>query len=133
MTTMTLTVASTTLNLNPDLFWVDENAWNPVRQTTERSLTGALIVDVAGLTAGQPITLAPYDQASAWMPRSAVEQLKAWAATPGLQMTLVLRGVTHTVMWRHQDEPALSAEPVQHFDDVQPTDFYRVSLKLMKV
>lgn len=129
----TLTVGPTTLNLHPDLFWVDENAWNPVKQAVERSLTGALIVDVVGLSAGQPITLAPYDQGSAWMPRTAVDQLKAWAATPGLQMTLVLRGTSHTVMWRHQDEPALSAEPVQHFADVQPTDFYRVSLKLMKV
>lgn len=129
----TLTVGPTTVNLHDDLFWVDENAWSPVKQTVERSLTGALVVDIAGLTAGQPITLAPYDQGSAWMPRSVVDQLRTWAATAGLQMTLVLRGATHTVMWRHHDEPALSAEPVQHFDDVQPTDFYRVSLKLMKV
>ena len=38
---MSLTLAddTTTLTLNPDLYWSDENSWHPVQQTVERRTT----------------------------------------------------------------------------------------------
>lgn len=130
---ITLSVDGTTVDLPADLLWSDELNWHPVRQSVERSLSGALIVDVADATPGRSITLEPEDEGSAWMPRADVDQLKVWAAEPGQEMTLVLRGVTHTVMWRHHEGEALSARPVVHYSDVDDADFYIVKLKLMKV
>ena len=128
---ITLTVGATTVTLHPDLQWVDEFTWHPVEQAVQRSLTGALIVDVRARVSGTPITLAPADAKAAWMPRATITQLKTWAATPGQEMTLSLRGTSYTVMWRHHEAPALSAAPVQDYDDVDPDDWYRATLKLM--
>ena len=46
-----------TITLPDDLRWINEFEWNPVEQTTERSLTGALLVQEGQLTHGRPIVL----------------------------------------------------------------------------
>lgn len=129
---ISLTVGPVTVALHPDLLWSDELTWHPVKQTAEHSLTGALVVDSVSMQ-GRPITLEPVDQSSAWTSRADFDQLAAWAAVPGQQMALSLRGVTHTVIWRHQDAPALTAEPIVHYSDVQSGDWYLARLKLTKV
>lgn len=128
----TLTVGATTVALPDDYYWPDEFTWSPVEQTSERGITGALIVSTAVRTGGRPITLQPIDDESAWMPRAVLEQLHTWAATPGQQMTLGLRGVTRTVIWRHEDAPAISTTPVVHFSDTDPGDHYVVTLKFLE-
>lgn len=131
--TISLAVGATSLTLHPDLYWADENNWHPVEQTVERSLTGALIVQSATRQDGRPITLQPIDEQSAWMPRSALLQLRNWAAVAGQVMTLTLMGVTYDVMFRHQDGSAIEATPVVHFNNVANEDFYRVTIRLMVV
>lgn len=130
---ITLTVGATTLPLHADLQWVDEHGWNPVEQRVERSLTGALVIDVMTRLHGRPITLQPEDDRSAWMARSVVDQLQSWADAAGQQMTLNLRGTNYTVVWRHHEPPALAAKPVLHYSDVDSADRYLVTLKLMVV
>jgi hypothetical protein len=39
---ITLSDGTTTLTLNPDLYWADENDWSPVQQSVETTITGAL-------------------------------------------------------------------------------------------
>lgn len=130
---ITLSDGTTTLDLHPDLYWNDEQLWTPVEQTVQRTITGALIVSVATKTAGRPITLQPEDDSSAWMPRQTLEQLRNWAAVPGQQLTLTLRGTARTVMFRHHDGSAIEATPVVHFNDVQSDDWYRCAIRLMEV
>lgn len=132
---ITLTVSPTTVTLNPDLYWSDEHNWHPVEQNVERSITGALIVQSAAKLngSGRPITLAPIDDASAWMTRATLLQLRNWAAVPGQVMTLTLRGESHQVIFRHHDGAAIEAEPIVHFDSVTNDDFYKVTLRLMVV
>jgi hypothetical protein len=129
---LTLTHAGTTLALHPDLSWSDEN-WSPVEQTAQRTISGALIVSTALRIAGRPITLQPPDDHSAWMTRAVVDQLRAWAAVPGRQMTLALRGQTFETVFRHHDGLAVEAEPVVFFNDVQAHDLYRVTLRLLEI
>lgn len=129
---ITLAADTTTLTLHKDLYWSDEYNWAPVGQTVERGITGALIVQSSGMTAGRPITLEPEDDESAWMPRSAVEQLRNWAAVPGKQMTLTLRGTARTVIFRHQDG-GIDARPVIHYDTPITTDWYLVTIRLMEI
>lgn len=131
---ITLTVGGTSVALPDDLYWADETAWHPVEQTVARSLTGALIVSQASRAAGRPITLEPpVITTSAWMARSALDQLKAWADTPGQVLTLTLRGLARSVMWRHQDGEVMAARPVLHLADVEADDAYTATLKFMEI
>ena len=130
---ITLSDGTTTLNLNPDLFWADED-YSPVEQTADPTLTGALVIQAGALTAGRPITLQPEDEKSAWMPFSVVEQLRNWAAVPLKQMTLTIRGVSRTVIFRHQDgAKGLSAAPVAHRRDVDADDQYLCTIRFMEI
>lgn len=129
---ITLSDGTTTVTLNPDLFWSDENNWNPVQQTVERTVTGALLVSTALMTAGRPITLEPEDDSSAWIPRSAVEALRNFAAVPGKELTLTLRSVAHSVMFRHQDG-GFSARPVVHYNDADSADWFLCTIRLMEI
>lgn len=130
---MILTDGTITISLSDDLYWSDEHTWHPVEQTAERTITGAMVVSVATRTGGRPITLEPQDADSAWHARSVVEQLLAWSAIPGKTLTLTLRGVPRAVMLRHNEPPAISAEPIVHYSDVQAGDPYLVTLKLLEI
>lgn len=132
---ITLQYGTTTLPLDPDLYWEDENQYSPVAQAVDTGLTGALIIQVDGdaTRPGRPVTLRPEDDNSAWMIHADLETLKTWAAIAGATFTLTLRGVVRTVMFRHQDKPAVDARPVVHYSDVQAGDFYLVTLKFMEI
>lgn len=131
--TTTLFDGTTTIELSDDLYWSDEHTWHPVEQSAERTITGALIVSSALRVGGRPITLEPEDDNSAWLRLSVVTQLRNWAAVPGRTLVLTLRGVTHTVIFRHHDGAGVEATPVVHFSDVDAGDFYKVVLRLMEI
>lgn len=90
------------IQLPSGLAWSDEFTWSPVVQSSEYSLTGALIVQTAVKLAGRPITLIGQSSGNdhtAWMPRSDVMALQAALATPGATFTLTLHdGRTFLVM-----------------------------------
>lgn len=130
---VTLTVSTTTVTLNPDLFWEDENDWHPVEQSSDRTITGALIVQVAERIAGRPITLKPEDDASGATEHTDLEQLRNWAAVPGQEMTLTIRGESRTVIFRHHDGAAIEARPWVHRSDVQSGDWYLATFRFMEI
>lgn len=119
---ITLTHAGTTLALPDDLSWTDEFTYSPVLQSTERSITGALIVDEVDLTGGTPITLQGTDT-SAWIARATLRQLQAWAAVGGTVMTLDLRGESFDVIFA-REQSAISAALVIDYADPVDTDHY---------
>lgn len=131
--TITLSYSGTTVALHDDFYWSDENRWFPVEQTAQRTITGALVISVAEAVGGRPITLEGIDEQSAWATRADVEQLRAWASMPALEMTLALRGITRTVIFRHHEAPAFEASPIVHFSDVASGDFYRITVRLMEL
>ena len=131
--TISLSVGLTTVQLNPDLFWEDENNWHPVEQTSERTITGALVVQVAERVAGRPITLRPEDDSSGATELTDLEQLRNWAAVPGQQMTLTIRGESRTVIFRHHDGAAIEARPWVHRSDVQSGDWYLATFRFMEM
>ena len=95
---ITLTHAGTTLDLSDRLAWTDEFGWSPVEQSTEYSTTGALMVHVATKQSGRPITLEGKETAT-WISRATCQALEAWAALPGAEFELVLRGVPRVVLF----------------------------------
>lgn len=130
---ITLAYQATTLTLDPDLKWADEHQWHPVEQTSQRTITGALIISTAARIGGRPITLQPDDDSSAWMPRSMIDTLRSWAAVPGRQMTLTLRGTPHTVIFRHHDGIAVEASPIVFYSDEDGSDWYKATLRFMEI
>ena len=130
---ITLTYNGTTATLSDRLQWSDEFDWSPVEQATAYSTTGALLVDVAVKQSGQPITLEGTDT-NAWIPRALCSTLQAWAALPGIELDLVLRGTTHAVIFDHA-QGGFSAQPIWKLLDgeITPEQCYRPTFKFLKV
>ena len=130
---ITLTYNGTTATLSDRLQWVDEFAWSPVEQATAYSTTGALLVDVAVKQSGQPITLEGTDT-NAWITRALCSTLQAWAALPGIELDLVLRGTTHRVIFDHA-QGGFAAQPIWRLADgeITPELFYRPTFRFLKV
>ena len=120
-------------HLSDRLHWADEFDWSPVEQSTSYSTTGAFLVDVSLKQAGQPITLEGTDT-NAWISRALCSTLKAWAALPGAQFDLVLRGITHPVIFDHA-QGGFSAQPIWKLLDgeITPELFYRPTFRFLKV
>lgn len=129
---ITLTDGTTTITLHKDLYWSDENNWHPVEQTKQYTITGAMIVMSGQRKAGRHITLEPEDDRSAWMLLNIAVQLREWASVPGKQLTLNLRGINRTVLFRHENG-GLDAAPVLHQDTLAPTDFYRCVMRFLEI
>jgi len=130
---ITLTYSGTTAHLSDRLHWADEFDWSPVEQETAYSTTGALLVDVAVKQGGQPITLEGADT-NAWISRALCSTLQAWAALPGIQLDLVLRGETHQVIFDHA-KGGFTAQPIWKLLDgeITPELMYRPTFKFLKV
>lgn len=135
MTTPTITLADSegTIALHKDLYWQDEFVWQEVEQTATRTITGAMIIQNGVKTAGRPITLVSEDGKSAAMSREVIVALRNWAAVPGKQLTLSIRGQSHNVIFRLQDAPAIDVAPWVHYDSVDDDDFYIGTLKFITV
>jgi hypothetical protein len=60
--------------------------------------------------------------------------LKAWAALPGIQLDLVLRGETHQVIFDHA-KGGFTAQPIWKLLDgeITPELMYRPTFKFLKV
>ena len=109
---ITLTHEATTLALSERLVWSDEHAWQPPQMATDYGTRGDLMVHVRKRQAGRPITLEGV-QSQAWTSRADVLALQAWAALPGAQFILHLRGQDRTVMFDHsRGESAFDAQPI---------------------
>ena len=130
---ITLTYSGTTATLSDRLHWADEFDWSPVEQSTSYSTTGAFLVDVSLKQAGQPITLEGTDT-NAWITRALCSTLQAWAALPGIELALVLRGTTHAVIFDHA-QGGFAAQPIWRLADgeITPELFYRPTFRFLKV
>lgn len=125
---ITLTYNGATTVLPEDLAWTNEYSWSPVTQKVSPSITGSLIVDVGVLSAGRQIELTG-DRDRAWMTRGVADQLRAIAQVGGASMTLLLRGVSRTVMFDHE-RGAFEAQPLPLEDYSDPDDGDRVIPRL---
>lgn len=117
---ITLTRNGATLALSERLVWTDEHAWSAPQMELDRGTQGDLLVHVRARQAGRPITL-DGEQSNAWMTLAEVEALEDWAALPGAQFTLHLRGADHTVMFDHTQGQAITARPLWDLADGEQT------------
>lgn len=105
------------------LRWEDEYAWSAVVQSTEHTLTGALVVEEATKQAGRPITLVG-GRTWAWVTRATLDSLRTLLEAAGTPRTLVLHDArSFTVMGvRDGDKGPIEASPVPIVRDSGPAD-----------
>lgn len=108
---ITLARAGVVRTLSDRLLWTDEYAWTPVVHEQKWGTRGALIVHVGKRLAGRPITLDGRDS-RAWIERTQCDQLNAWAALPGAEFSLVVRGQARTVQFLE-----FTADPIWRLED----------------
>lgn len=130
---ITLSNNTTTLTLPDALNWTDEYSWSPVEQTKSYTTTGALLIEESVKQAGRPITLEG-DVNKTWCTRSVVDQLRAWAVTPNIRLTLTIRGVSRGVTFNHE-AGALQGLPVVFYADgsIESSDYYAPTLRLIEI
>lgn len=130
----TLTNGATTITLPDHLEWIDEFDFSAVAQRAGRGVTGVLYVDEVALSGGRPITLQGAEDR--WLIRSVLDTLQAWAQTPGVTMTLTLRGTAYTVTFDRRGGKAIEARAVGWLGwhgDVQAGDAYVVTVHLLVI
>lgn len=130
---MNLTHGPITLNLPDALSWADEYSWSPIEQSQTYTTTGALLIEEHVKQTGRPITLEGSEDRT-WCTRELVDTLHAWAATPGVVMTLVLRGVSRSVTFDHV-KGALQGLPVLFYADgsIEASDWYIPTLRFLEL
>ena len=128
---ITLTRGATTLQLPPEMAWPDEFAWSPVQQSSERSITGELVIDVAAAVGGRQITLQGGEDFG-WMTRADVATLETWRAIPGAEFTLSMRGVSRVVVFDHE-RTALEYQAIADYADPLPEDPCSVTLRFIEL
>lgn len=116
------------------MLWVDEFKWSSVERVSERSITGALIIDASVKTLGRSITLEGTDS-SGWMTRGVLKQLSTMSDSAETEYVLALAdGRVFDVRFAPDGDP-IEAEPIAGARPELPTDSfpYRVKLRLVTV
>ncbi|WP_341674946.1 hypothetical protein [Niveibacterium sp. SC-1] len=112
--------------------WTDEFDWAAVEQTSEYSVTGALLVDVVAKQAGRPVTLEGQGD-QGWMTRETVSALYALAEVAGADYVLELAdGRSFNVIFR-PDEAPLTVRPLVRLALPADTSKYIVTLRLTEI
>lgn len=128
---MAITLGS--IVLPSGLYWSDEHAWSPVEQATDRTLTGALVLEESIKTKGRPITLSGAkdgNQYTAWVALdesflgfSSLTALRSTLLAAGVELTLTLHdGRTFNVAPRHDGDGPISVTPLAALGNLPPAN-----------
>ncbi|GAA4648165.1 hypothetical protein GCM10023116_04310 [Kistimonas scapharcae] len=120
------------IELPDDLLWVNEYQWQPVAQETERTLTGALLVQEQAKLYGREIELS--GEQSGWVSRSIIEALKVLEAEAGKIMTLTLADSrTFSVIFDRSNGAAVEAQQVLPYAYPDNDYLYSLTIRLLTV
>ena len=119
------------ITLPDDLLWINEFDWNPVAQSTKRSLTGALLVQEGQLIHGRPIVLSGNGDAG-WVSRLTVQNLYALSKAANKTMTLTLPDSRQfTVIFDRSNRAPVEAQQVMPFAYPDDDNQYLLTLRLL--
>jgi hypothetical protein len=118
------------IDLPSDLIWSDEYGYTPVQQSKSLAVDGTLIVEAAAALKGRTITLQG-GQDYGWIDRATLELVRAKQYDPGLVMTLILNGISYSVLFEQPD--GLQASPIVDYAVPDDADYYSITLKFFEV
>jgi hypothetical protein len=124
-----------TVALPAGLRWLDEFDPQAVTQSVRRRLDGSPTIYVrTNAAGGRSITLEA--DALQWLNRTTAAALLALAAVPDTPYPLVFQeraNLTFSVLFRHQDAPALDLRPLIDYADPSGVDAIIGQIKLMTI
>lgn len=127
---MILYDGTTQILLPDDLYWADELDWDPISQTQEESVTGAVIIEPFETLGARPITLVPPADNMAMIPRATFLLLDTWRRIKGKQMTLTFAtGDSFTVIF---GRPALEVRPLLGFTNRAADEWWHGTIRLLE-
>lgn len=129
--TISLSNGVVTVQLPDDMTWPDEFTWQQVEQSSEYTTTGALVLDSSVKQAGRPITLQG-SETYAWCQRGDLLTLRNWASQPGVVFTLILRGLSRSVVFNHE-AGAIEAAAILDYSDPLDSDPYAISIRFLEL
>ena len=119
------------ITLPDDLLWINEFDWNPVAQSTERSLTGALLVQEEPFAHGRSIVLSGSGEAG-WVSRLTVKSLYALSKVANKTMSLTLPdGRQFGVIFDRSNRAPVEAQQVMPFAYPDDDNQYLLTLRLL--
>ena len=121
--------------LPPELYWLDEFDWIPVKGSHKRGCAGSLIVVQSIAQGGRPITIGAKSDMD-WTPRHLVETLRNWSATLGtkveVKITYPSSETILTAMFNTVEKP-VEATPLSEYASPKPTDEFHLKINLIEV
>lgn len=118
--------------LNPNMVWTDRDSWSSVIQSTKRTLGGKVVVTSSQAVGGRPITLSTLPD-QGWLTKAQRDNLVQMSTIAGAIFTLVIDSDTFTVMFRHEDAPAVSLNPIIARTNLDTTDYFLGTIKLIQI
>ncbi len=99
------------VNLPKALHWPDRYAFSPAKHSVKRTLGGGRVVFHSGLVFGRPITLVGSEE-NGWLTKAQADALQSMSDAPGVVYNLAIGAESFSVMFRHEEPPALSLRPL---------------------
>lgn len=127
-----MTISLDAIVLDDSLIWEDRHEAQKVAQAVRRTLGGSPVVFTGALGAGFPITLVATANFG-WFTKAQVDALQLIADVAGGVYSLVYGALTASVMFRHQDAPAVAFTPLLARQTQLSTDYFTGTIKLMTV
>jgi hypothetical protein len=118
--------------LNPNMVWLDRDSWAPVIQTMKRTLGGKIVVNTDSLEKGRPITLSTLED-QGWLTYTQRNTVLQMAAIPGAVYALVIGSETFSVMFRHNEPPAVEFKPLIERAVPLAGDYFLGQIKLLEI
>jgi len=114
------------------IVWSDRMSVPPVSQTMVRTLGGKAVVTARPKISGHPVTLESLEDQGC-VTLDIAQQLYALSIVPLAQYELIIGPETFMVMFRHDDPPAFSADPIMPRSVPLAGDMFKVTIKLLTV
>jgi hypothetical protein len=118
--------------LDDSIIWQERYASQSVEQAVRRTLGGSAVVFTGALGAGVPITLLATTNFG-WITKAQADAVMAMAATPGNVLALIYGAQSFSVVFRHNEPPAVDVQPLLARQTHLDTDHFIGAIKLLTV
>lgn len=118
------------VTLNKSMVWLERQASNKVAQSVRYTIGGRAVVFSNGIVNGHQITLQATEEYG-WLTKTQVDAIMALAAVPGAVYTLTFGSEVYSVMFRHEEPPAVSMEAFVPRIGHDSGDYFFGTIKLL--
>jgi hypothetical protein len=114
------------------MVWLERQQSSKVAQSVRRTLGGRPVIFSSPILGGENVTL-DSDAEHGWLTKTQLDAVKALADVPGAVYSLTFGATTISVMFRHNDAPAVDFTPFVPRQNHEAGDYFYGSIKLIKV